>query len=152
MVFEHDYNAFPELSNSQLEVLQFSSPHKQITSDFSGTVVKVHDGDTVTLQTAFRDFDFPLRLANIDAPEMNNGGDVARDWLKAKIENKDVQVLINFDNRVGKYGRLIGDILINGMSVGTEMQYLGLVSEFGKKLESMVPNVHQWTNSKQWFS
>jgi len=137
-MFEHDYNSFPELTNSQLEVLQFSSPHVQIVSDFSAVVVEVHDGDTVTLRTNFRDFAFPLRLAAIDAPEMNAGGSVARDWLSSRVLGKDVFVLVDFNNRVGKYGRLIGTVMFNGMSVNSEMVYLGLVSEFGKKNESAV--------------
>ena len=55
MAFEHDYKAFPELSNTQMQELQFTSPHVQITEDFTAIVVKVHDGDTITLQTDFRD-------------------------------------------------------------------------------------------------
>ena len=78
MVFEHDYKNYPELTNSQLSEFGFSSPHKQITEDFTAEVVKVHDGDTVTLRTDFRDFDFPLRLAGVDSPEMNSGGEKAR--------------------------------------------------------------------------
>ena len=75
MVFEHDDKAFPELTNKQLEEFGFSSPHEQITRDFFAVVVKVVDGDTVTLRAEFRDFNFPLRLLDIDAPEMNEGGE-----------------------------------------------------------------------------
>ncbi len=132
----HDFKAFPELTNQQLEEIGFDSPHEQIERDFEATVVKVHDGDTVTLRVGFRDFDFPLRLANIDAPEMNSGGEVARDWLKSHILGTRVLVLIDPLNRVGRYGRLIGEILFNGLSVGDEMMYLGLVSKFGEKNES----------------
>ena len=38
MVFEHDYVNFPELTKKQLETLQFTSPHKQITEDFEDAV------------------------------------------------------------------------------------------------------------------
>ena len=77
MVFVHDYKAFPELTNAQLQTMQFSSPHPQITEDFTAEVVKVHDADTIRLRTDFRDFDFPLRLLDIDAPELNEGGEEA---------------------------------------------------------------------------
>ncbi len=143
-MFEHNYEQFPELSNSQLEVLQFSSPHIQITGDFSATVVKVHDGDTVTLTTDFRDFNFPLRLLSIDAPELSEGGVPARDWLQAKILGQEVNILINPDNRVGKYGRLLGSIVFGGMDLGEEMLQLGLVVEFGLKKESEVPDLYSW--------
>jgi len=138
-MYDHDYVNFPELSNSQLEVLGFSSPHEQITEDFFAEVIKVHDGDTVTLRTNFRDFDFPLRLLDIDAPELSEGGSEARKWLSSQLLGEEVQVLIDSSNRVGKYGRLLGRILKNGLSIGDEMVYLGLVVPFGLKNESFVP-------------
>jgi len=151
MVFEHDYVAFPELTNTQLDELQFSSPHAQITADFDAVVVKVHDGDTVTLRTDFRDFDFPLRLLDIDAPEMNNGGEEARDWLRTKLDGSMVRVLIDSENRVGKYGRLLGKIFFSGLDVAQEMLYLGLVSVFGSKNEGGVPKSDKLFSLKQWF-
>jgi len=150
MVFEHDYENFPELSNSQMEQLQYTSPHEQITRDFRATVVKVHDGDTVTLKTGFRDFDFPLRLLDIDAPELSEGGDEARDWLNTKILNAEVDILIDPTQRVGKYGRLLGRVLHNGMDVGQEQLHLGLVKEFGSKKEGQVPPIDKVFNKKQW--
>jgi len=151
MVFEHDYKNFPELSNTQLETIQFASPHIQITEDFSATVVKVHDGDTITLRTEFRDFDFPLRFLDVDAPEMNAGGDVARDWLKSRILNEEVRILIDKENRVGKYGRLLGRVMHRGMIIANEMLYLGLVVPFGTKNEGEAPNIIKLLSMKQWF-
>jgi len=138
-VFEHDYQRYPELTNAQLEVLGLSSPHEQITEDFHAKVVKVHDGDTVTLRASFRDFDFPLRLLDIDAPEMNEGGLEAKEWLSSRLLFREVDVLIDSSNRVGKYGRLLGRILSDGLIVGDEMVHLGLVARFGKKNEGAVP-------------
>ena len=151
MMFEHDYEAFPELSNSQLEQLQFSSPHTQITEDFDALVVKVYDGDTVTLETDFRDFAFKLRFLEIDSEEMNEGGIAARDWLRTKILGKKVHILMNPINRVGKYGRLLGRVLYNGMDVGEEEIQLGLCKAFGKKKEGEVPNAEKIFSMKQWF-
>ena len=141
MVFEHDYTKFPELTNQQLEQFQFTSPHIQITEDFDAVVIRVHDGDTVTLRTDFRDFDFPLRFLDIDAPELNEGGAEARDWLKTRIEGQEVMVLIGRNKRVGKYGRLLGKVLYNGMIVGQEEIHLGLAKPFGTKNEGQVPDL-----------
>ena len=102
MVFEHDFKEFPELSNQQIQEFQFQSPHVQITEDFEATVVKVIDGDTVRLRTTFRDFDFPLRRIGLDAPEMNAGGEEARDWLKGKILNANVMVEKDKKTRVDR--------------------------------------------------
>ena len=151
MVLDHDYKNFPELTNSQLEQFHFSSPHVQITDDFFAEVVKVHDGDTITLRVDFRDFDFPLRLLDIDAPEMSEGGEVTRDWLKNKILNQEVQVLIDPKNRVGKYGRLLGRIFYLGLDVGQEELYLGLAKPFGKKKEGEVKDLSYFFSLKQWL-
>ena len=137
-MFEHDYINYPELTDVQMEQLQFTSPHKQITEDFYCEVVKVHDGDTITVRTDFRDFDFPIRLLDIDAPELTEGGEEAREWLKQKILNKDVQILIDSKQRVGKYGRLLGKVFYNGMDIGQEELYLGLAKPFGKKDEGKI--------------
>ena len=151
MVFEHDYKNFPELTNSQIEELQFTSPHKQITEDFAAKVVKVHDGDTITLRTDFRDFDFPLRLLDIDAPEMHEGGEEARDWLRSRILNQEVIILVNKKNRVDKYGRLLGKVLHMGMEVGVEMFYLGLVTTFKSRRATEIPKMEKMFALKQWF-
>ncbi len=151
MVFEHDYKKNPELTNAQLEVLGFSSPHVQIKEDFDAIVVKVHDGDTITLRTEFRDFDFPLRFLDIDAPEMNAGGETTRDWLSSRLLNEEVKIMINPDNRVGKYGRLLGHVMHRGMNTGNEMLHLGLVKPFGSKGEGEPPNLIKMFSLKQWL-
>ena len=148
---EHDYKNFPELTNAQIEEFGFTSPHKQITEDFYATCIKVHDGDTITLQTDFRDFNFPLRFLDIDAPEMNNGGEIARDWLKGMIEGDEVEIKINKNNRVGKYGRLLGKVISLGMDMGEVEKSLGFAVPFGQKNEGQPPVINKTFNLKQWF-
>lgn len=151
MVFEHDYVAFPELTNQQISDFGFDSPHKQYTEDFAARVVKVHDGDTVTLTTPERDFNFPLRLLDVDAKELSEGGEEARDWLSERILGEEIQILINKQNRVGKFGRLLGRVFHRGMDTGQEMLYLGLVVPFGSKKEGEVPDANFLFRSSQWF-
>ena len=150
-MFEHDYKQFPELTNKQLQEFGFSSPHPQIEADFRATVMAVTDGDTVTLRTTFRDFDFPLRLLDVDAPELSEGGDETKLWLQQLIEGQDVDVLINSLNRVGKYGRLLGTIMFNGLNVAQEEIHLGLAVPFGRKKESEVPDIGQVINIDEWL-
>ena len=151
MVFEHDFKKFPELAKSQLETLQFLSPHVQITEDFEAEVVRVHDGDTITLRTDFRDFDFPMRFLDIDAPEMNAGGEEARDWLRDRLLGEDVQIMINPKNRVDKYGRLLGKVFHMGMDVGDEELRLGLVTTFENRRATEIPKIEKIFAVKQWF-
>jgi len=117
----HDFLNFPELTNSQMDLYYFESPHKQITESFSATVVKVHDGDTVTLRWEERNFDFPLRISNIAAPELKEtGGKDSQSWLEDILLNEEIQIIINPNKRVEKWGRLLGTILFNGLDVGEE--------------------------------
>ena len=151
MVFKHDFKNFPELSNSQINE-GIRSPHKQITEDFEAFVFKVHDGDTVTLKTDFRRFNFPIRFLNIDAPELNAGGEKAREWLKKRIERKTVQIKINKDNRVDKYGRLLGEVVHLGLNVGEEMLRRRLVKAYDQRGEGKIPNIKKLIARKQWLT
>ncbi len=151
MVFEHDYIKFPELRNAQLEEFGFTSPHMQITEDFRATVVRVHDGDTVTLRASFRDFDFPLRLLDIDAPELNAGGEEARIWMTSRLLNKEVEIRMDKKNRVGKWGRLLGRVFHGGLDVGEEELRLGLATPFASRREGELPNLDQMFSIKQWL-
>ena len=151
MVFEHDFEKFPELTNAQLETHQFNSPHPQIIEDFEAEVVEVHDGDSVTLTTSFRDFTFPLRLLDIDAPELNEGGKETGDWLRGELLGNTVMVLIDARQRVGKYGRLLGRIMFRGLDMADVMLRRGLVVPFGEKKASEPPPVDKIFALRQWF-
>ena len=148
---EHDFNKYPELTNRQIENMGFQSPHKQITEDFMAEVVKVHDGDTITLRTSFRDFDFPLRFLDIDAKELNEGGEEARAWLKNRIEGENIEVRINRKNRVDKYGRLLGKVFHGGQDVGEEELRLMLATPFTKRREFQLPNMDKELSIKKWL-
>ena len=118
----HDFKKFPELTNNQMNLYYFDSPHEQITSDFDAKVVGVHDGDTVRLKAGFRDFTFPLRFSNILAAEINEeGGIKSRDRLRTLIDGASVEIIVDKTNRVGKYGRLLGEVRHKGMDIGEQM-------------------------------
>ena len=151
MVEEHDYIKFPELTNKQLAEFGFASPHIQITEDFTAEVVRVHDGDTITLRTDFRDFDFPLRFLDIDAPELNEGGAETRDWLHEQIHGEIVEIKINRNNRVGKFGRLLGKVVSRGIDMGEAQLRMGISKAFGRKDEESIPPIDKVFSIKQWF-
>jgi len=133
-----DFKTRPELPNSQVDFYYWESPHKQIFEDFEAEVVNVHDGDTITLNWSERNFNFPLRFLDIDAPEIKDGGETARDWLKQKIEGKLVDIIINRKNRVGKYGRLLGKVMFEGLDLGEQMINLGLAKTFENRNENKI--------------
>ena len=138
----HDFKRFPELTNNQMNLYYFDSPHQQIAEDFDAKVVKVHDGDTVTLKVSWRDFTFPLRMSNLMAAELNEKGGVrSRNHLKDLIEGAMVEVIINKMNRVGKYGRLLGEVRYKGFDVGTQMIEEGFAVSLDDEQQGIKPLV-----------
>ena len=114
----HDFKNFPELTNSQMAFYYFDSPHKQIFENFQAKVIRVIDGDTIRVMWDERDFDFAVRLSDIDAPEMDSiGGIESKIWLKDKIEGREVEVLVDPRNRVEKWGRLLCGIISDGLNI-----------------------------------
>lgn len=136
----HDFVRFPELTNSQMEIYYFESPHKQILENFIAKVVKVHDGDTITLRWDERNFDFPLRFLDTNAPEMNEGGRESRDWLRDRILNEEVEILIDPKQRVGKFGRLLGKVFFAGMDINEESVMMGMATKFGERGTGEITN------------
>ena len=138
----HDFNRFPELTNNQLQFYYLESPHTQILSDFSARVERVIDGDTVELSWTDRDFNFPLRMLDINAPEMSEGGKESKEWLRNQVEGLEVEVKIDFKQRVGKFGRLLGKIIADGIDVGEQSLSFGFSRPFGEEIDAF-PNINK---------
>ncbi len=127
----HDFKRFPELTNSQMGIYYFESPHRQITQDFDAKVVKVTDGDTIRVTWVERDFDFPIRFSNIAAPERDEeGGETSRKWLTGLIMGEEITVRIDPKNRVEKWGRLLGTIIHAGVDINEQSMREGFSVEF----------------------
>jgi len=136
----HDFKRFPELTNSQMEIYYFDSPHKQITEDFTARVVGVHDGDTIRVEWRERDFTFPIRFANTAAPELNEeGGKQAQQWLEQRLLGKEVEVVLS-KQRVEKWGRLLAFVHQGGQDVGDEETNLGLTKTWAQRDEGKIKN------------
>lgn len=130
----HDFKRFPELTNAQMSFYYFDSPHQQIAEDFDAKVYKVVDGDTIRLKVDFRDFTFPLRMSNLLAPELNEEkGIESRNHLKDLIDGADVEIVINKMNRVGKWGRLLGEVKHMGFDIGEQMKNDGFAVELDEE-------------------
>ena len=124
----------------------FESPHKQITEDFRAKVVKVSDGDTIRVETQFRDFSFPVRFLDIDAPEKDEvGGLESKEWLEDQILGEEVEVRIT-ENRVDKFGRLLGHIISGGLDMGEASLRQGFSIEFGRRTEGELPDLNEVLN------
>ena len=140
----HDFKNFPELTNGQMTMYYFESPHKQITENFTARVVKVHDGDTITLRWNERDFDFPLRFIDVAAPELDEtGGKESQSWLESKVIGKEVDIVINPRNRVEKWGRLLGKVMCDGMDIGRESIMAGKSVAWADRKQGLLPDINK---------
>ena len=128
----HDFKRFPELANSQVDFYYWDSPHKQIFENFNCKVIHVTDGDTIKVEWDERDFHFPVRMLHIDALELEEGGRQSRDWLKERIEGEEVEILINPKQRVGKWGRILGQVIHQGVNINEESMTTGHSIPFEK--------------------
>jgi len=86
------------------------------SSNFSGTVTKVIDGDTLDVTTAEGET-ITVRLALIDAPETNESGfDEARNFMTEQCLDKNAEV--DPDNNQGlTYGRTVAVVYCEGVNV-----------------------------------
>ena len=140
----HDFKKYPELTNNQMNLYYFESPHRQITEDFLAKIVKVTDGDTVRVSVDFRSFDFPVRLANIASPEIKEqGGRESQSWLASRILGEEVLIKVNPKNRVGKWGRLIGEIFHSGLNVNYESIERGYSVPFNQRTQGGIPDFNR---------
>lgn len=100
--------------------------------EYDAKVLSVYDGDTITVQ-----MDLGLgitkteviRLYGIDAPELRgqtkSQGMITRDSLRSWIMDKDIIVKTEQDKR-GKYGRLLGTVILNGENLNDKLVAKGL--------------------------
>jgi endonuclease YncB( thermonuclease family) len=98
---------------------------EELTYKFYGTVVKEHDGDTVTIDI---DLGFSvhtiqnIRIAGINAPELSTPeGKLSRDYIQ-KILPIGTKVVLHTEKYRESFTRYIGDIYLDdGRNVGQMM-------------------------------
>ena len=99
----------------------------------SGKVIKVYDGDTITVGAILYDvaYRFSVRLNGIDTPELKgphkDKAILARDDLSTLVMNKVVRL-----ENVGseKYGRLLADVYLDHLHVNQWMKEKGHAVEY----------------------
>lgn len=95
-------------------------------ADFQGRVVRVSDGDTVTVLRQHGEAmqQVRVRLASIDAPERRQAfGNRARQYLAELVFDRQVTVIEQGSDR---YGRTIGVLELDGVNTNQEMVRAGL--------------------------
>ena len=103
-----------------------AEPHGSSTAPLPGyvygRVVKIADGDTLTLLTQAND-QIRVRLAEIDTPERGQPyGRKSQETLSSLVWEKDIAVRVV---DVDRYGRTVGRIFVGDTDVSAEMVRTG---------------------------
>lgn len=95
-------------------------------ADFTGKVVAVSDGDTITVLRGREQV--KVRLAAIDAPEKAQAfGQKSKQALAGLVHGKSVQVV---EHGLDKYQRTLGSIYLDGLDVNAEQVRQGMAWVF----------------------
>jgi endonuclease YncB( thermonuclease family) len=124
----------------------------------SGHVIKVYDGDTITIASKMPYensplFRFSVRLDGIDTPEIKSKDKnekalaiLARDSLLQLIINKNV-TLKNVKNE--KYGRILADVFLHDLHINKWMIEQKFAVEYdGKTKKLWGPNINTFEDIK----
>lgn len=104
-------------------------------AELAGRVVRVADGDTVTVLDA-RNEQHKIRLSGIDAPELKQAfGRVSKRHLSDLVADKHVLVEWYKQDR---YGRIVGKVLVDGRDVNLQQIEAGMAWHF-KRYEMEQP-------------
>ena len=102
----------------------------------TGRVVRVADGDTVTILDA-NNTQHRVRLQGIDAPESHQAfGTQSKQSLSQLIFDKDVTVEYN---KTDRYGRLVGKIILNGLDIDLEQVKAGMAWHYKDYEDEQTP-------------
>ena len=98
-----------------------------------GTVIAVHDGDTITLKN--ESGRKKIRLAVIDAPELTQPyGVESREALKGAVLDRQVQVETT---KADKYGRVVGKVVLDGQDINLKQLQLGMAWAYREYLKEL---------------
>ena len=121
-----------------------NTPRFTIEGKYYGKVVKVYDGDSISVvMNPFGQSKpqlFSVRLDGIDTPEIRGGTEherVAATVVQRILEKKILdRVLTVHCTGLDKYGRVLADIETKGMSINTWLKVAGLAKEYKGKTKS----------------
>ena len=98
-----------------------------------GTVIAVHDGDTITLRTETNKK--KIRLAGIDAPELKQPyGVESRAVLREAVLDRQVQVETT---KADKYGRVVGKVIVDGQDINLKQVQSGMAWVYREYLKEL---------------
>ena len=110
------------------------NPYAVSGKSFSGEVVAIADGDTITVLTPER-VQMKVRLAEIDTPERSQPyGTRARQIVSELVFRKQVEVRVQ---DIDRYGRFVGRVYVDDLDVCAEMVRRGAAWVYDRYVEDL---------------
>lgn len=104
-------------------------------------VVGINDGDTITVRMDSSGRQERIRLATIDAPEMNQPfGQASKQSLSSLVFGKKVKV-VEMDR--DRYERVVAEIFVNGTNVNLEQIKRGFAWHYKQHERQQTPEMRQ---------
>ena len=108
--------------------------------EYNAKVVSIYDGDTmrvdVDLGCGITILNKSVRLFGINTPEVRGEereqGLIVRDWLRTTMPEGTVFILKTHKDMTGKYGRLLGTIIHDGIDINQHMLEAGMAVKYGE--------------------
>ncbi len=101
-----------------------TAAHASEPADITGKVIRVHDGDTLTLLPTVSRKHLQIRLEGIDAPEIDQPfGEESRAALDGMVYGRLVTIR---PVTIDKYGRTVARVFLGTLDVNLELVRLGL--------------------------
>lgn len=123
-------------------------PLSVFADSLTGTVLDVHDGDTLTIQVPSENMKYKVRFLGVDTPEVdffgNTQGEVsiqARDFVR-NLAPVGTEITVIYDqNGMDKHGRVLGRVIANEIEINRELLkaglgYLYFIFPFDKRIVS----------------
>lgn len=121
---------------SAVAVLVLVWANAAIAAVVEGVVVKITDGDTVTVLDGSKT-QFKVRLAGIDAPESKQDfGQRSRQHLASLVFQK--QVRVEWTKR-DRYGRIVGKIVVDRQDINVRLVQAGLAWHYKAYAKEQTP-------------
>jgi len=126
---ENQNNTIPK-SSIYLENVKYDNTVLFVPPVLYGKVIKVYDGDTITIASKLPFDDSPIyrfrvRLRDIDSPEIKGNTDIEKNMAiisRDALHNKIFDKIVRIENRgTEKWGRLLADVYYNDTHINKWM-------------------------------
>uniref|UniRef100_A0A6C0B9E1 TNase-like domain-containing protein n=1 Tax=viral metagenome TaxID=1070528 RepID=A0A6C0B9E1_9ZZZZ len=106
--------------------IEYKDTEKFVLPIQSGKVVKVYDGDTITIASKFpgingRIYRFSVRMNGIDSPELKGGTENEKELAKRSrdaLSNIIMGKIVDLKNvSTEKYGRILADVYLGDLNI-----------------------------------